>query len=297
MTQQEIFDVAGLQLTPALSIVYILASLSIIFRFVATRRIVAVASLCLAIAASWWTELMQPIAVGAVSTLVLAAFAYKNFGDNKAVNLISWILLIAGSLALALHLVPGFQSWKIIPDVQISDGALVYSKATNIDKLLVGAVLLIWCVPLAQADTSKSDNLKVGYVFGAAISLGFVIALMANLVAWQPKWHSIFTGWLLTNLLLSVVTEEVFFRGFLQSKLTRAIQGYPYYELISVAVIAILFGLAHIGGGVTYAVIATLFGFAYGYVYAKTQSISLAIGAHLLANSVHFTLFSYPVLV
>ena len=51
-----------------------------------------------------------------------------------------------------------------------------------------------------------------------------------------------------------------------------------------------LFGLTHLAGGPLYVLVASAAGVGYGWIYASTRSIGLAIVAHAGLNAVHLVL-------
>lgn len=55
-----------------------------------------------------------------------------------------------------------------------------------------------------------------------------------------------------------------------------------------------LFGAAHLGGGVPMAALAGIAGLGYATVYAATQRIEASILVHFGLNATHFLLFTYP---
>lgn len=63
-----------------------------------------------------------------------------------------------------------------------------------------------------------------------------------------------------------------------------------------VILVGVLFGLAHVGGGYTYAMLATVAGIGYGYAYYRSGRIETAILTHFLLNAVHAVFFTYPAL-
>ncbi len=90
------------------------------------------------------------------------------------------------------------------------------------------------------------------------------------------------------------LSEEAFFRGFIQREIGAALRGTRAGNAIAIAVSAGLFGLAHFGGGVSYVVLAAAAGLGYAIVYHRTKSIEMSMLAHLALNTVHFLLFTYP---
>jgi hypothetical protein len=74
--------------------------------------------------------------------------------------------------------------------------------------------------------------------------------------------------------------EEIFFRGFLLDKI-----GSMTGESIAIIITAILFGLAHMGYGLSYLVIMpVLMGIILGFIVVKTKKLYTAITAHVFFN-------------
>jgi hypothetical protein len=96
------------------------------------------------------------------------------------------------------------------------------------------------------------------------------------------------------NLFFTCLSEEAFFRGFLQQELSR-IGGLPHIAaLVALVVSALLFGLVHFAGGWTYVVAGIVAGLGSGWAYHRTQRIESAMAVHFGVNAVHFLLFTYP---
>ena len=122
-----------------------------------------------------------------------------------------------------------------------------------------------------------------------------VLATAAEFVSWDPKWPAILAVWLPANLFLTCVAEETFFRGLLQRNLARALRGrVPAPALAALLVAAVAFGVAHVAGGATYVLLATLAGVGYGAAYHLTGRVEASILVHYTLNLAHLVLFTYP---
>ena len=126
------------------------------------------------------------------------------------------------------------------------------------------------------------------------IVLVYAIGYLFGYASFDLSFDPVFVVWALRNLFFTCVAEEAFFRGFLQRYIERWTGGSRSGRLASLAVVSLLFGLAHFGGGVGYVALSTLAGLLYGYVYQKTGRIEAAILTHFLLNSGHFLFFTYP---
>lgn len=230
----------------------------------------------------------------------LLLLAVSCWAISRAQNpFIKWVaggVVFALSIALFLHLVPGFNNPKIIDDFQVSVDAIAYGKHLNLDKALVGVLLLLWVVPRASRLTRTGIRLSL-FSLGLAVVISLLIANISGLVRFEPKWSQIFWFWCATNLFITCYAEEAFFRGFVQQKIAAGLTNMRYGEGISILLSGLLFGLAHFPAGVVYTIIASILGVAFAYGYAKTNNIYVPILGHFGFNFIHFTLFTYPYLM
>ena len=67
-------------------------------------------------------------------------------------------------------------------------------------------------------------------------------------------------------------------------------------RVLPIAASALLFGLAHAGGGVVGMAMATLVGLGCALAFAATRRIEAAVLTHFAVNAVHFLGFTYPYL-
>ena len=211
----------------------------------------------------------------------------------------TWLAVTAGlSLLLGLHLLPGFSNPALIRDVVLSPEARPYSQYLNFDKTLGGVLLLGgigwrpmrsaagWAAALRQ--TAPLFLVTVAVVMAASLALGFV--------RFEPRWTPLFWVWAAVNLLTTCLTEEAFFRQLLQTELRRALHERRCANEVAVAGSAVLFGLAHVGGGGQYVLLAGMAGGGYAAVYQRTKRLEMATLTHFAVNAVHFLLFTYPAL-
>lgn len=218
--------------------------------------------------------------------------AHARAAPLRAVALTVTILL---ALALAMHKLPGFTNPLLIDRVQLSANALPFTQYANFDKGAVGLILLAW---LCQRVSSWSELGKVlrqtlpVLVLTVAATLGF--ALAAGVVDIDVKLPQQTLSFIVVNLLFTVIAEEAFFRGLLQARLAAALQRFRWGPWLAVAVSALLFGAAHLGGGLRYGILAGIAGIGYAWAYHRTQRIEAAILVHIALNAVHFIGFTYP---
>jgi membrane protease YdiL (CAAX protease family) len=204
-------------------------------------------------------------------------------------------ILVFGVL-LAAHALPGFRNFLILDRVVLSDGAAPFTLYLNFDKTLVGLCILGFChrallVRASEWPSALRHAVPIMVINVVVVAVG---ACTLGYLTWQPKWTPIFWIWAPVNLFFVCVSEEAFFRGFIQRELTSSLQRMRYGSGVAIAVSGVLFGAAHFAGGTSYIALATVAGLGYGIVYHRTQSIEMSMLAHFTLNATHFLLFTYP---
>lgn len=204
-------------------------------------------------------------------------------------------VLVFGVL-LAAHALPGFRNFLILDRVVLSDGAAPFTLYLNFDKTLVGLCILGFChrALLVRAREWPPALRRAVPIMVSNVVVVAVGACTLGYLTWQPKWTPIFWIWAPVNLFFVCLSEEAFFRGFIQRELTSSLQRVRYGSGVAIAVSGLLFGAAHFAGGTSYIVLATAAGLGYGLVYHRTQSIEMSMLAHFTLNATHFLLFTYP---
>jgi membrane protease YdiL (CAAX protease family) len=102
-----------------------------------------------------------------------------------------------------------------------------------------------------------------------------------------------FLAWAPVNLFFTCLSEEAFFRGFVQQELACEGSG-TARTLVALSAAALLFGLAHYAGGATYVLAGVIAGLGYGWAFLRTRRIESAMLVHFGVNAAHFLLFVYP---
>ncbi|MNN88942.1 CAAX amino terminal protease self- immunity [compost metagenome] len=108
-------------------------------------------------------------------------------------------------------------------------------------------------------------------------------------MGWQPKWPALIWEWLAVNLLVTVLAEELVFRGLLQPALVSRLGARN-----GILLTAVLFGAVHLPFSPLFAVLAGLAGLGYGLAFHYSGRLSVAVALHLAVNLCHLLLLSYP---
>jgi len=209
---------------------------------------------------------------------------------------ISFVVTILLSFAMATHVFGGFTNPIIAADLLVSNNAPSFTLYWNIDKAFVAFCLVL-------INMSITERPAVNNVYRNTVIYSTTVIIVTLLFAWgiglvrlDPKLHAIFLWWFVANSFITCVAEEVFFRGIIQHQLEHSLQAFTkkYAWLIAILISGVLFGIAHHSQGLLYVSVAIVAGCGYGVVFWKTRRIEASIMAHLLLNTIHFTMFTYP---
>ncbi len=249
----------------------------------------------LSIAAAVSAGIVEWAGLPVIVLFALACFMAVRPTLSVRVRIPVWGTLLVCAVALAAHQVPWINNVLVFDAITVSPLAAPYTLYWNYDKALAGVMLYAVCAQ-PQRRTEWCHVIVATAVIAVLTSaLVAVPALAAKFVVWDPKWPAILALWVPANLLVTCVAEEVFFRGLLQRYLSQTLRAtVPSAGLVALFVAAAAFGIAHIGGGVAYAILATLAGLGYGAAYHATQRVEASILVHFALNLTHLLLFAYP---
>lgn len=198
------------------------------------------------------------------------------------------------TLALSVHKFPGFANPSLVSGMRISEGAPAFTHNLNFDTTAAGLILFaVFCMPARRPIEWREVFQHFPIIIGTPLAV-FAIGIASGYVNVDPKISTYTPVFLLTNLLFTCVTEEAFFRGFIQHQLTSGMKRWKYGPYIALAIAALLFGIAHAKGGPMLIGLATLAGLGYGFAYLRSKRIEAAILTHFALNGLHFLAFTYP---
>jgi len=201
---------------------------------------------------------------------------------------------IAGSLAslgvvvlgfvIAAHLWPGFHHPVVVEN--FTGAGEVTALHFKLDKAIIGFVLLVY----VANSTASQVGLRTTVKYTAIISLVTVAilipgAILLGIKTWHPGIPSGLLGWIVSNLLVTCVAEEAYFRGFIQTRLQHALQKRVANSApLALVACSLLFAIAHLGNGIAFAILAGVAGLFYGYAFQQTSRLTAAIGVHFMLN-------------
>jgi len=211
---------------------------------------------------------------------------------------LSAVAVLLFGAALGLALLPGFPRTLLFSGVHLRPDALPYAVALGFPKVCGGILIF----GMLHEERVRSWR-ELGVVLARAAPIFLLMALVVMLltlalgyVHFEPRWTPLFWVWAPINLFFTCLSEEAFFRGFVQRELARLGTNRVRSALIALLVASLLFGVAHLAGGWKYALAATLAGIGYGYAYQRSQRLEASMAVHFALNATHFLLFTYPAL-
>ncbi|HEU4780983.1 MAG TPA: type II CAAX endopeptidase family protein [Steroidobacteraceae bacterium] len=265
------------------------------------HRAVWITALIAAVLAGIFTDALHWLAAVWIAMLAALAIAYTRARDSTSPDKIAWQIL-AGlvfalyALAMGLALLPGFHRIVLVQPQVLSEGATPYGISVGFPKVVTGIIILGLINPLLVRSWRELGRVlaRALPVFTLTAVVGMAIVIGLGYSSFAPKWTQLFLLFAPVNLFFTCMAEEAFFRGFLQHELSRVGSNRALAAGVALVIGATLFGLAHFGGGLDYAIAAAVAGAAYGWAFMRTQRIEAAMAVHFGVNATHFLFFTYP---
>jgi len=161
----------------------------------------------------------------------------------------------------------------------------------------IAALLMLFPILLKADGTFFKSDFK-GVLLGLGVSLVLLSIYVAVIIFYgyyigkSLVVNALSISFILTQLLMVALPEEVFFRGYLQNRIGNNIKG--------VIIVSLLFAVGHfitlcLGGGHNLAIctqaILTFFpSLVMGYLYLVTRTLWASIIFHFFANIVHIAI-------
>ncbi|BCD92415.1 CAAX amino protease [Francisella halioticida] len=233
-------------------------------------------------------------------TLIIALSAiliYLNF-RHKSQKIATVILFIITTIFLLLnyiHILPGFNNICIIKKTHISLDAIPFTLYLNYNSLVLTYLILLFSseINLLNKLNKILPTLKSGFLYGLiAVLILLPISYTFSFIRYDFKLTNYTLIFIFVNLIFTCIPEEIFWRGFIQTK----VQTYTN-PIVSVSIISSIFALIHIlFAGIFFAILAFIASIIYGLAYIKTKKIEVSIICHYLVNIGQFIFFTYSIL-
>ena len=238
---------------------------------------------------------LQWFALLSLAALFFFIYCFQ-YSDRRIIRWVAGSSAVLLLLALGFHTIPGFENQLLVDGKSVKPGSTPYTLYFNLDKTFGGLIFF-----LVLANKEAITRMRWGLVSLVAASnailvlgIGWLVGIV-NLELTQYFNYEFVAIFIALQLFSVCLTEEIFFRGFIQENLYSLFSSDSKAQRwVPLLITSILFGLVHIGGGLTYAILASLAGIGYGLIYQLTRRVEFSIIAHTFLNLVHLTFFTYP---
>ena len=236
---------------------------------------------------------IDPLALPFLIGCGFLVFALNRY-QAKTWQIIGWTVFVVLALALGLRVFPFFTP---VETLQTVEHVFRFPPEKAVLILLVPTMVLVpWSV-CKRSEPPERPWLVALLVLAAILVVVAPLALLTGFIkpGFAPQSAEYLVYWLAYNLIYTCVIEESFFRGIIQ---TAFIRGFSQKfetktaHAAGIAGAALLFGVAHFAGGLTYVILATIAGVGYGLAYELTGRLHYAVLVHFAVNTVHILAFS-----
>ncbi len=229
--------------------------------------------------------------IASYTFLVMAYYKHTLF---KPVKFLLFITIFFFSILLMKSLIPGVYNWQIIDNEFLSTGAVQYSLYLNIDKAAIAIVLGLFVLKpirhISQVVHIFRDIFPL-MIFG--VTLLIALGLVSTTVDFDFKMPDLWLIWMIVNLGILCVSQELFLRLFLQDTITTYLPNNIAGKGVAILICAMIFAFLFPPHPNVYFMtfIAALF---YGYAYERSKRVEASILLHFIINCIHFFFFTYP---
>jgi len=274
---------------------YFFALFSICSIWIFEKKIFAIIFLGIAIATAYIVNIITTEALFYTLCYLLATTVYYKAKTRVSTKILLWFIIFISAFALGSNWLNGFHQWKIISDEIISKDAIPYSLNLYFDTIIASMGILIYaCNPSRRVIYYKYMLVKVFPFSVVVMSMLFFGVIFFHIVKVDLKVPNFWLIWLMSNLLITCVTEETIFRLFMQGTLSRILATYKFRGVISILIPAVFHAAYYMPVPMSSYITLMAMSCCYGYVYHITKRIEASIIMHLVMNSVHFFVFTYP---
>lgn len=274
---------------------YFFALFSVCSIWIFEKKIFAVIFLGVAITTAFIVDIITVEALLITLSFLLASTIYYKVNTRVYIKIILWFIILIAAFALGSNWIDGFHRWKIISDEIISKDAIPYSLNLYFDTILASMGILIFaCNPSRKLIYYKYILIKIFPFSVMVMSVLFFGVIFFHIVKIDLKVPNFWLIWLMSNLLITCVTEETIFRLFMQGTLSRVLATYKFRAVISILIPAVFHAAYYMPVPMTSYMTLMAMSCCYGYAYYITKRIEASILMHLFMNSVHFFVFTYP---
>lgn len=258
--------------------------------FLPFNRLIAWLILAASAGMGMYHRVLTPLSLACLLGIVALTGLRHHFRAQRNLSVLFEVLVVASCVALFLHLVPGINNQLMIDGEKAGPLSAPFTMYYNFDKALV-PFLLFACLPTLfkrdKPEKSVGSSSWIALVISVPVLLLVAVALGGlKIELHAPAWILPFV---MANLFFVCMAEEALFRGYLQQRLSQWLGAWP-----ALIIAALIFGAAHLAGGMLMVAFATLAGLIYGLAWMWSGRLWVPILFHFGLNLTHLLLFTYP---
>ncbi len=257
--------------------------------FLPFNRLIAWVILAASAGMGLYHGVLTPLSLSYLLAIVALAGLRHHFRERRSLAIAFEGLVVAGCVALFLHLVPGIHNQLMIDGEKAGPLSAPFTMYYNFDKAMV-PFLLFACLPTLFSAERGGNVGKAGWI-ALLLAVPALLLLAVALGGLKIELHA--PAWILpfvmANLFFVCMAEEALFRGYLQQRLSQWLGAWP-----ALIVASLVFGAAHLAGGMLMVIFATLAGVIYGLAWMWSGRLWVPILFHFGLNLTHLLFFTYP---
>lgn len=227
----------------------------------------------------------------------LACLLFFRCDVSNWAKTVLWLIIFCLSTFMMQGIFLGFKDWKILINETISADAAPYTLNLDIAAAFTGLGLLLFGFKNISSKRVFIDALtKSAPAMILCLVIIMLSALTVGIVQFEPKVPNFLLTWMLINLFVYSVSQEMVFRYFLLGSLLDILEGYRFAGLFGMLVCSAIYLTYLMPLTLGYAVAAFIASMFFSFVFVKTRKIEMSIILHFLLNLMHILLFTYPML-
>lgn len=253
-----------------------------------------VVTLVISLLLAFFTNTISGLSALSFLGLPIAMFIWVNHFFADLLRKIGFVFFLAIGYLLITHQVPGVNNYKIFDQLLFADGMAAFDLFLNYDKVYLAVVMLAILPTLDRTLPFSSSYGLVAKYFLVSFLVLFPAAYSVSYIKPHLNLNPYMLLWALNNFFFVCFAEEVIFRRFIQNYLVSYFRNVQYGDLVAIFLGALIFGVAHMGGGLVYVGLAILAGIFYGLCFYHSCNVRSSMLLHFLVNLCHALFFTYP---
>lgn len=232
-----------------------------------------------------------------IITYFMACLLFFRAPISNWAKAVLWLIIFCLSTFMMQGMFFGFKDWKILVDETTSATAAPYTLSLDMAAAFTGLGLLLFGFKNIRTKKTFFESLaKSAPTMVVCLMVLMISALTVGIVEFEPKVPNFLLTWMLINLFVFSVSQEMVFRYFLLGSLLNIMEGFKFSGIIAMVVSSAIYLTYLMPLTLGYAISAFIASMFFSYVFVKTRKVEMSIILHFMVNLMHILLFTYPML-